>query len=160
MIAVHGTRSAWMALAMVGLVVACSKEVQPPADHRAADEATIRGLDSAWVKAIATKNDAQALSYYADGASVLVPGDPMATGKDAIQKAWAALGALPGFALTFAPNTVDVSGDRAYEIGDYQLTVNDKTGKPQTTKAKYIVVWGKQADGSWKVLLDAPTTTQ
>ena len=160
MIAVHGTRSAGMSLAMVGLVVACSKEVQPPADHRAADEATIRGLDSAWVKAIATKNDAQALSYYADGASVLVPGDPMATGKDAIQKAWATLGALPGFALTFAPNTIDVSGDRAFEIGDYQLTLNDKAGKPQTTKAKYVVVWGKQADSSWKVLLDAPTTTQ
>jgi ketosteroid isomerase-like protein len=23
----------------------------------------------------------------------------------------------------------------------------------------YVVVWGKQADGSWKALVDAPNTT-
>jgi ketosteroid isomerase-like protein len=26
-------------------------------------------------------------------------------------------------------------------------------------KAKYVVVWGKQADGSWKALVDVPNTT-
>ena len=34
-----------------------------------------------------------------------------------------------------------------------------KKGKPQTVKAKYVVVWGKQSDGKWKALVDAPTTT-
>jgi ketosteroid isomerase-like protein len=69
--------------------------------------------------------------------------------------------ANPGFALSFAPSKVEVSksGDLAYEIGDYSLTFSDKKGKPLTTKAKYVVVWGKQADGSWKVLVDAPNTT-
>jgi ketosteroid isomerase-like protein len=47
----------------------------------------------------------------------------------------------------------------AYELGDYSLTVSDAKGKAQTMKAKYVVVWGKQADGSWKALVDAPTTT-
>jgi ketosteroid isomerase-like protein len=31
--------------------------------------------------------------------------------------------------------------------------------KPQTVKAAYVVVWGKQANGTWKALVDAPTTT-
>jgi ketosteroid isomerase-like protein len=55
---------------------------------------------------------------------------------------------------------VTVSGNMAYEIGDYQLTTNDASGKPATSKGKYVVIWGKQSDGSWKALVDAPTTTQ
>jgi ketosteroid isomerase-like protein len=54
---------------------------------------------------------------------------------------------------------VSKGGDMAYEIGDYQITFSGKKGKPETTKAKYVVVWGKQADGSWKALVDAPNTT-
>jgi ketosteroid isomerase-like protein len=151
-----------VSLALLAFAVACANASPPapPADHRAADEATIRGLDSAWAKAIADKNEAQALSYYADNALVLAPGAPLAKGTVAIKATWDGLTALPGFALTFGPTTIDVSGDRATEIGDYALTINDKSGKPQTTKAKYIVIWGKQADGSWKALVDAPTTTQ
>ena len=86
----------------------------------------------------------------------------MATGKDAIQKAWAGLMATPGFALTFDPTKIEVSrdGDLAYEFGEYQLTTNDKQGKPQTVRRKYVVVRGKQPDGAWKALVDAPTTTQ
>jgi ketosteroid isomerase-like protein len=39
------------------------------------------------------------------------------------------------------------------------MTVNNKKGKPQTVKAKYVVVWGKQADGGREALVDSPTTT-
>ena len=45
----------------------------------------------------------------------------------------------------------------AYELGTFELTANDKKGAPQTMKANYVVVWGKQTDGSWKALVDAPT---
>jgi ketosteroid isomerase-like protein len=64
--------------------------------------------------------------------------------------------------LEFTPDTVMVarSGDIAYETGDYSMTMDDKSGKPQTSKAKYVVVWVKQPDGTWKAMLDAPTTTQ
>jgi len=37
------------------------------------------------------------------------------------------------------------------------MTTSDKKGKPQTAKAKYVVVWGKQADGTWKALADVRT---
>jgi ketosteroid isomerase-like protein len=65
------------------------------------------------------------------------------------------------FALSFAPTKIEVarSGDLAYDIGDFSLTVTDPKGKAQTLKAKYVVVWGKQADGSWKAVVDAPNTT-
>ena len=136
---------------------------QPAAvvDTRAADEAAIRAADAAWSKAAGDKDVARTTSYYADSAVLMAAGSPIATGKDAIQKGFTGMMTDPKFALSFAPTKVEVakSGDLAYEIGDYEITFSDKKGKPLTTKAKYVVVWGKQADGSWKALVDAPTST-
>jgi len=152
---------------LVLTLVACSagnqQQSQPePPDTRAADESAIRALDADWVKAVAAKDAAQTTSFYADGASLLAPGAPLSTGKDAIQKSWVGLMGTPGFALTFAPTKIEVSraSDLAYDLGEYQLTTNDKKGKPQTVKAKYVVVWGKQPGGTWKALVDTATTTQ
>src|SRR5579864_6450636 len=126
------------------------------------DEANIRAIDVAWAKAVASKDADQTTSVYAENGTLLAPGAPIASGKDAIRKTWAGLMGTPGFALSFAPTKIEISksGDSAYEIGDYQLTVNGKDGKPQTVKQKYVVVWGKQTNGGWRALVDAPTTTQ
>ena len=154
----NGGHIRYLPIAALTLVLACTKETQPPSP--AATEATIRGLDSAWAKAAADKNVDQAVAVYADNASMFDPGEPIATGKAAIRAGWASMLGAPGAVLTFGPDKIDVSGDRAVDIGTYSLTSNDKAGKPQTTKAKYVVVWGKQPDGSWKVLDDVTTTTQ
>lgn len=161
------------AISFVGLFVfavlasSCSqrtKPIQPAAepDHRAADVAAIRAADAAWVKAATAKDASQFVSFYAPDASLLPPGAPMTTGKEAITEAWQGMMKQPGFALTFAPTKVVVSksGDLAYDLGNYSLTVNDAHGKPQTSKGKYVAVWAKQPDGTWKVVVDAPTTTQ
>jgi ketosteroid isomerase-like protein len=107
------------------------------------------------------KDLAQATSYYADTAEMFAPNAPAANGKDAVHKLCAGMLGLPGFVLTFAPVKVEVSrsGDLAYETGEYEMTLSDKKGKPQTVKAKYVVVWGKQPGGNWKALVDAPSTT-
>lgn len=148
------------------LAAACAKQDQttakatPPAvDRRVADESAIRANDSAWVKAIQAKNGDQAVSYYTEDAMLLAPGAPLAIGKAAVGQAMGGMMKLPGFALTFAPDKISVSGDMAYELGSYELTVPDKKGKPQTLKGKYVVVWVRQPDGSWKAVIDAPTTT-
>lgn len=144
------------------LAASCAQKPVTPPDTRAADEAAIRALDAKWAQAVQAKDVSQLSSFYADDASVFVPEAPVATGKDAITAAWTALANTPGFSLTFAPSKVVVSksGDLAYEIGDFSMTFNDKKGKPQTSKAKYIVIWARQADGSWKAVVDAPTTSQ
>jgi ketosteroid isomerase-like protein len=35
-----------------------------------------------------------------------------------------------------------------------QVTVTDKKGKSTTQTGQYVLVWKKQADGSWKVAAD------
>jgi uncharacterized protein (TIGR02246 family) len=137
-----------------------STSTAAPASNSAADEAAIRTLDSAWNKSAVDKNIDVVASYYATDAVLLAAGEPMIKGRDAIHAALAGMAATPGFSLTFAPDQVTAKGDLAYDVGNYKITFNDKAGKPQPSTGKYVVVWARQADGSWKVALDAPTTTQ
>jgi uncharacterized protein (TIGR02246 family) len=172
MIRLYGWVRTGAALAGMLLAASCStsnsQPVQTPqaggdaVDNRIAEEAAIRATDAAWVKAAQAKDVSTMVSYYAENASVYIPGQRLVEGKDAINRAFASLMSMPGFALEFTPDTVMVarSGDIAYETGDYSMTMDDKSGKPQTSKAKYVVVWVKQPDGTWKAMLDAPTTTQ
>ena len=138
-----------------------TQTVVPAVDTRPVDEAAIRSADAAWTKAAESKDIAGTTAVYADDAVLMAPGGPIATGKDAITKGWTGMMADKNFALSFGPTKIEVakSGDLAYELGDYSLTLSDKKGKAQASKGKYVVVWGKQKDGSWKALVDAPTTT-
>ena len=60
--------------------------------------------------------------------------------------------AKPGFSLHFAPTQIEVakSKDMAYDVGTFELKLNDAQGAPMTIPGKYVVVWKKQQGGSWK----------
>jgi uncharacterized protein (TIGR02246 family) len=51
--------------------------------------------------------------------------------------------------------TVDVwlDGDTAYETGKYSYNYEEK-GKPVTEEGRYVTVWKRQSDGSWKIIMD------
>ena len=61
----------------------------------------------------------------------------------------------PGFYLHFAPTKIDLSrsADMAYEIGTFELKMNDAQGNPTSTPGKYVVAWKKQG-GEWKAVAD------
>jgi uncharacterized protein (TIGR02246 family) len=140
---------------------ACSPAAQKPAHDPKVDEAAIRTEDAAWSKSASTKNATDFVSYYTDDAVVMAPGAPIMKGKTAITEMFTGMVKDPVFALTFSPMSIDVAGDQATEIGDYSITTTDeKSGKPASSTGKYIVIWRRQGDGSWKAALDAPTTTQ
>jgi uncharacterized protein (TIGR02246 family) len=122
----------------------------------AKDEQTIRDLDKAWSEAANHKALDKTVSYYADDGSVLPFNAPIATGKDAIKQVWQHLMSAPGYGLTFAPSKIDISksGDIAYEIGTFELKMNDQQGTPTTTAGKYVVVWKKTSQEKWKVQAD------
>jgi ketosteroid isomerase-like protein len=80
----------------------------------------------------------------------------MMTGKEAARKSWTESFARPGFAISWKVNKVEASGgDLAYSVGAYEESVDDAKGKPISDRGKYVTIWKKQADGSWKVVLDA-----
>jgi uncharacterized protein (TIGR02246 family) len=123
---------------------------------RAADEAAIRAASTAWSQAARAKDIDKAVSMYTDDAIAFQDKGPMTKGKENIREGWKTMLALPGPGLSFAPTAVEVakSGDIAYEYGLYDMVTTDKKGKTNDEKGKYVTVWKKQGDGSWKVAID------
>jgi ketosteroid isomerase-like protein len=143
--------------------IACSSpppqpvaQVPPPVDP-AAIEKQIRSLDADWSHAANLGDVETSISYYADDGILLEPNAPIVSGKVAFRKSWTALIIGPAFvSLTFAPTKITVAqaGDMAWDVGTYELTTKDKTGKTSTDVGKYLEVWQKQVDGSWKAAAD------
>jgi len=115
-------------------------------------EQALRDADAAWSKAAGSKDLDKTVSYYSDDATVLPPNAPAATTKEAIRKIWQDMLASPGFVISWKATKVKVakSGDLGFVSGTYELTMNDASGKPVNDRGKYVEVWQKQADGTWK----------
>jgi ketosteroid isomerase-like protein len=138
------------ALLMVGIGVSFAQK------SSGSDEQAIRKLDKEWSGAAGSKDAGKMVAYYAENGSALPFNAPIAMGHEQIQKLWAGLMSLPGFALSFAPTKIEVakSGEMAYDVGTFELKQNDANGAVTTTVGKYVVVWKKQADKQWKAVAD------
>src|SRR5271170_4836468 len=139
-----------------------SEQQQEILQARAADEAAIRAASAAWSQAAAAKDLDKAVSFYADDGMILPEKAPALKGNENIRKNWAPLLALPGPGLSWKTNSLEVarSGDIACETGAYVFVTTDKKGKSSDAKGKYVVVWKKQNDGSWKVVVDTDNADQ
>ena len=133
---------------------ACQKETAQ--FNRGAEEAAIKALDVEWSKAAASKNVDKTVLYYANDGTVMPPNSPALTGKQAIRAMWQGMLGAPNFSGGWTPAKVDVaqSGDLAYVTGTYEFAETGADGKPMTDKGKYLEVWKKQPDGSWKCVAD------
>ena len=129
---------------------------QPPAPDTQAAEAAIRKTDADWVKAAQTKKVEDWVAFYSDDAVVLAPNDKAAVGKESIRKPVGEMLATPGLSISWQPTKVEVakSGDLGYLYGTYETTATGPDGKPITDKGKMVEIWKKQADGSWKCIVD------
>jgi uncharacterized protein (TIGR02246 family) len=151
----------YLTIAPVALVLfqlACTQAPPPaPPDTRAADEKTIRDMEAQWLANYRAKDaDKLVSAYYADDASILDTGIPIVTGKDAILKYYKDdVAANVAADSSISKLEVSRSGDLAYLQGTSTETdIDPKTKKQMSEKGKYVVVFKKQADGSWKAILD------
>lgn len=133
----------------IGLVGAAQGQ-----EHGTAAEAAVGAADAAWEKAYSAKSLDKAVAFFDDKASLLWPNMPVVTGKVALRDAVAKDFAAGN--LTWHSNEVGAahSGDLAYTSGTYQSALKGGSGKASVDKGKYLTIWKKQADGSWKVLFD------
>ena len=139
------------------MLAACSNAPAPAPDTRDADVRAVQEVEAAWVKDAATKDADKFVSYFAEDGSGLYPGAAILNGKAAIKNYMAPFLADPNFSLTFQAVRTEASkgGDMVYSQGTYTMTMtNPKTKKPVTDKGKYLTIYRKQADGSWKAVAD------
>ena len=129
-------------------------------DNRKVDTKTegeqLMQISREWSKSAATDSVEKTLSYWADDAVVMSPGQSPIKGKQAIREMIESTSKIPGFKISWEPISVSVSksGDMAYLIEQNQITINDSLGKPLTEFNKSVTIWRKEAGGSWKNIVD------
>ena len=145
-------------IALALLLAGCTPATPPiPPDTRAADTKAIQDTEAAWSQSFATKDIDKVTAFYADDASLFLTGMPVVTGKTSIASTFKPFLADKNFSLTFSPDKVVVSksSDVGFTQGSYTMTFTDPgTRKVVSEKGKYVDVFMKQADGSWKDVAD------
>lgn len=112
-------------------------------------------LEARFAKDVAAKGGAGFASWFADDGVALGNGKPPVVGKVAIEKS--ATWTPQQYQLTWTPTDAVMSpqGDMGYTWGHYEGRSKDANGNPVLTGGRYMTIWRKQPDGSWKVVLDA-----
>lgn len=93
--------------------------------------------------------------WFAPDAVTLANGKAPVVGHDAI--AAGATWSPESYQLTWTPDgaRMAASGDMGFTWGHYEGVAKDNEGNTVTTSGRYVTVWKKQPDGSWKVELDS-----
>ena len=111
-------------------------------------------LDDDWSKAAATKDADKVASFYAEDAIAYPPNEPAVSGRAAARKVWAAYFADKTFTISWKTTHAGANGDLGFTSGTYEDSYTGPDGKRVNEKGKYLCVWKKQADGSWKAVHD------
>ncbi len=138
------------ALAVLGSAFAGSP------DEMDANAKALTKLDDDWSKSALTRDPERIASFYADDAIAYPPNEPVAVGRAAAQKVWAAYFADPNFSISWKTLHAEASksGDLGYTTGTYAASFKGPDGKIVTEKGKYACVWKLQKDGTWKAIHD------
>jgi len=151
------------ALLVLLSLAACKEKASDPA----ADEQAIRDNEASALKDWQAKDADKITSHYAPDAVLMITNLPAAKGSDAIKSDVSATLKDPHMSLTYSPTVVVLAkgGDMAYVQGVYTMTFTEpRTGSTLIEKGKYLTVYKKQDDGTWKIVedidnADAPATT-
>jgi len=142
-----------VALFTVVLAVALDASAQT-GNQKAAD--AIRKADQQWMAAYAAKDVDKSAAFMAPDGAMYAPNAPAVQGLEAVKSMAAEMFKLPDVKLTWTPTLVEAakSGEIGFSSGTYAFSFKDPSGKTIDDKGKYVTVWKKQADGSWKVVRD------
>jgi ketosteroid isomerase-like protein len=139
---------------IAGLVLAIAVSGAASGQERGQAETAVAAADAAWEHAYAAKNLEKSVADCDQNVSLLWPNMPVVRSKADVRAAIAK--DFAGGDLAWHSTAVGVarSGDLAYSVGTYQWKLRGGSGKGSFDKGKYLTVWKKQADGSWRVLFD------
>lgn len=115
----------------------------------------IRAADDEFARAATRFGTGRAFGQFAaDNAQIFSTPGEFITGPQAISQAFGPF--TDDNTLVWHPVTGDVahSGDLGFTVGNAVFTGKRADGSPQVTYSKYLTVWKKQRDGSWRYVVD------
>jgi uncharacterized protein (TIGR02246 family) len=95
-------------------------------------------------------------SFFAEDGRMYRANGEIVRGRAAIRALMAPLFGNPKNSLRWQPDSAEVaqSADLGYTTGTSKARVAGPDGKIAERDGKYVTIWRKQKDGSWKVALD------
>jgi len=112
-------------------------------------------LEARFAKDVLARGGAGFADWFAEDGVALGNGVMPLVGRVAIAKSANWDPKVYQLSWTVTDAAMGPSGDMGYTWGHFEGHSKDVNGNPVTTTGRYITVWRKQADGSWKVALDA-----
>jgi ketosteroid isomerase-like protein len=115
---------------------------------------TLRATDAAFSDLADRMGLAEAFGTYAASDGAIFSGGELVIGPRALRDFFTATNG--GLSLTWQPTYSDVaaSEDLGFTIGDYVATLRGPSGAAVQRFGKYLTVWKRQRDGSWKFVID------
>jgi len=86
----------------------------------------------------------------------LPPDLPVLAGKDAIREYGTRASAIPGFKISWEPESAHISdgGDMAYLLERNVIELSGENGEKIVAHGKVVTVWRKDTNGQWKNVVD------
>jgi ketosteroid isomerase-like protein len=151
-LACAATSAAWGQLPMPGQQEAPNPLMDPTAKP---GKVLLFDLDARFAKDVRERGGAAFADWFSQDAVALNNGQAPVSGLVAIVKS--ANWDPKVYQLTWTTTDAQMgpSGDMGYTWGHFEGHSKDAAGNPVTTSGRYITMWRKEKDGSWKVVLDA-----
>ena len=108
--------------------------------------ATTRQFEEAFARGDA----AGCAAVYTQDAKILPPDIPALTGRQAAQEYWQGVISMGAKSASLQTLELEEMGDRAVERGAATMDIQLEGGQTVQASAKYLVLWRRQADGTWK----------
>lgn len=145
----------WFSTGLVSLLLLVFGCTEVKTDIAAEGEKLMQ-ISREWSNVASTGDIDSLLSYWADDAVMMPPGQPPLKGKEAIRSFVEESGQIPGFEVSWEPVSAHVSkdGSMAYLIENNRIAYNDSLGNQVVEYNKVVTVWRKNEDGSWKNVID------
>ena len=131
----------------------------PPVVDAAAVRQAIEQSNAKFADAVKQGDSTGMVANYAEDAVMMMGGIPALRGRSEIAKAVTDMfKSMKGGDVKLTTSQVDIGGDYAIETGTYEMSVTPPGKQQMTEKGKYVTVWKRQADGSWKIYRDIANT--
>ena len=128
------------------------------ARHKAFDVVQVRkSIEEAcarYSEAIRDGNLAGVVDEYTVDATLVPPDGEILKGKQAIEELYKKFFQMGMKDIAFTTIEVGGSGDTAYEIGKTKVRIQPEGQAAMIDSTKYLVIWKRQADATWKVHVD------
>jgi ketosteroid isomerase-like protein len=135
------------------LFVGCSRQAFDPTK----EESVLLKRDADWADAASAGGDLEKIiSYWADDAIVMPPGQPVVEGKAAIRAFITESLKIPGFRIHWASEKLSFSpdGQLAYMRATNETTMPGPDGQLTTLHGRGVTVWRRDPDGQWRCVAD------